>query len=95
MAFAIVMTPFLEECPDAAERILSAMIEGAAFSLSTRQQSVVLQTIMAELRVTDSAAAKESLNQLSLVLTRKPYPSLERLRNMQELCLCMILECCK
>jgi ABC-type nitrate/sulfonate/bicarbonate transport system substrate-binding protein len=81
----IATTAFLHEHPDAVEGILSAMIEGAAFSLSTRQQSAVLQTIMTELRVTDSAAAQDSLHQLSLVLTRKPYPSLERLRNMQRI----------
>ena len=81
----IVTTAFRREYPDAAERIVSAMIEGAAFCLSTRQQSAVLQTIMTELRVTDSAAATESLHQLSLALTRKPYPSLERLRNMQRI----------
>ena len=81
----IVTTAFLQEYPDTAERIISAMIEGAAFCLSTYQQSAVLQTIMTELKVTDSTAAKDSLHQLSLVLTRKPYPSLERLQNMQRI----------
>jgi ABC-type nitrate/sulfonate/bicarbonate transport system substrate-binding protein len=81
----IATKAFLRECPDVAERIVSAMIEATAFCLSTRQQSGVLQTIMAELRVSDSEAAMEGLQQLSLVLKRKPYPSIERLANMQRI----------
>ena len=79
---ALVATAaFRKEYPDAVESIVSAMIEGAAFCLTESRQSIVLQTIMEELKVSDSDAARDSLHQLSLVLTRKPYPSLERLRN--------------
>jgi NitT/TauT family transport system substrate-binding protein len=81
----VATTAFLQEHPESAEKVVAAMIEGAAFSLSPRQHSVVLQTIMAELRVSDSVAAQESLHQLSLVLTRRPYPSVERLRNMRRI----------
>jgi ABC-type nitrate/sulfonate/bicarbonate transport system substrate-binding protein len=81
----VVTTAFLGEYPDAVEGVVSAMIEGSAFSLSTHHLGAVLQTIMRELRVTSSAAAQDSLRQLSLILTRNPYPSKERLRNMQRI----------
>lgn len=79
----VATTTFLHEHPQAAQSVVSAMIEGAAFCLCTRQQPAVLQTIMTELQVTDTAAAHESLHQLSLILTRKPYPCIARLRAMQ------------
>lgn len=81
----VVTAAFRHEYPDAVEGIVSAMIEGTAFCLTVSKQPVVLQTIMEVLKVTDTDAARESLHQLSLVLTRKPYPSLERLRNMQRI----------
>jgi NitT/TauT family transport system substrate-binding protein len=81
----IATSAFRREYPDVGERIVSAMIEAAAFCLSAGHQSRVLQAIMAELKVSDSAAAMESLQQLSMALTRKPYPSSERLANMQRI----------
>lgn len=81
----VVTTAFLQAYPDAARRIVAAMIEGAAFCLCPRHRPAVLQSNMTQLRVSDSAAAQESLDQLSLVLTRKPYPSLERLLNMRRI----------
>lgn len=81
----VVATHFFVEHPDVAKKIVSAMIEAAAFCLSTRNQAAVLQAIMTELKVSNSAAAQESLDQLSLILTRDPYPSKERLRNMQRI----------
>ncbi len=81
----VVTTTFLEAHPDVAKKIVSAMIEGVAFSLCTREQSTVLQTIMTQLKVSNMAAANESLTQLSLTLVRNPSPSVERLRDMQRI----------
>jgi hypothetical protein len=35
--------------------------------------------------ITDDAAAEDGLRQLSAVVVRKPYPSIERLRDMQRI----------
>jgi ABC-type nitrate/sulfonate/bicarbonate transport system substrate-binding protein len=81
----ITTAAFLEQNPAGVGRIISAMIEATAFCLSTRGEVTVLRTVMAELKVLDDAAAKDSLDQLSLILKRKPYPSLRRLQNMQRI----------
>ena len=81
----VVTTAFLQRHPAAAERVVAALIEAVAFSLSERKRPAVLETIMKELVVTDRVAAEDGLRQLSLIITRKPYPSVERLRNMQRI----------
>lgn len=81
---ALVVTPRLaQEHPDTVESIVVAMIEAAAFALSPRGKSAAIDTIKSELKVTSDAAAEDGLAQLTKITVRKPYPSVERLRNMQ------------
>jgi ABC-type nitrate/sulfonate/bicarbonate transport system substrate-binding protein len=81
----VVTTHFLREHPNSVEEIVAGLIEGAAFAQSPRGKSAVLETIKTELMITDDAAAEDGLLQLSKVIVRKPYPSAERLRNMQRI----------
>ena len=81
---ALVTTaPFLLEHPDVVESIVAGLIESAAFTQSPSHRLVVLEAIKAELMLTDSAAAESGLRELSNSVARKPYPSVERLREMQ------------
>jgi ABC-type nitrate/sulfonate/bicarbonate transport system substrate-binding protein len=81
---ALVVTPkLIQEHPDAVESIVVGMIEAAAFVLSPRGKAAAIDTIKSELKVTSDAAAEEGLAELNKIVVRKPYPSVERLRNMQ------------
>jgi ABC-type nitrate/sulfonate/bicarbonate transport system substrate-binding protein len=64
------------------EGIVAALIEAAAFSTFPKNHSAVVETMKTQLGVSD-AAAEEGLSELSKILVRKPYASVERLRNMQ------------
>jgi NitT/TauT family transport system substrate-binding protein len=79
----VLTTSFLRERPDTAEGILAALIEASAFAQSPEGRAAAVDTIKAELNVVDDAAAEAGLLQLSRIIVRKPYPSLEKLRNMQ------------
>ena len=81
----VVTTTFLREHPNSIEGIVAGLIEGAAFVQSAKGKSATLETIKTELMITDNAAADAGLLQLSKVIVRKPYPSAERLLNMQRI----------
>jgi ABC-type nitrate/sulfonate/bicarbonate transport system substrate-binding protein len=81
----VATTAFLGDNPKAAEGLVAGLIEGTAFALSQNGKPTTLETIRTELLITDHAAAEDGLLQLSKVMTRKPYPSIERLCNMQRI----------
>ena len=80
-----VTTEFLAENPKTVEAIVTGLIEAAAFTLSPDKRPIVLETIKAEMRISDDAIVENALHELSKILARKPYPSIERLRNMQRI----------
>jgi ABC-type nitrate/sulfonate/bicarbonate transport system substrate-binding protein len=83
---ALVATArFLEQSPEVTQRIVAALIEGAAFSLSPQNRPAVLEAIKREMRITDDDIAEKAIHDLLRVLARKPYPSIERLRHMQRI----------
>jgi hypothetical protein len=79
----VATTNFLRNHPDIVESIVAALIEAAALALSPRQRLVALETIKAELRLTDNTAAEAGLMELVNSIVRRPYPSTERLHEMQ------------
>jgi ABC-type nitrate/sulfonate/bicarbonate transport system substrate-binding protein len=81
---ALVATPkLMQEHPDAIEAIVFGLIDAAAFAQSSEGKTAVRDTIKRELRVASDAAADEGIAELTKIIVREPYPSLERLRNMQ------------
>jgi ABC-type nitrate/sulfonate/bicarbonate transport system substrate-binding protein len=78
-------TGFLRDHPNPVEGIVAGLVEAAAFAKSEKGKSAVLETIKKELNIVDDAAAATAPRQLSQVIVRKPYPSAERLRNMQRI----------
>ena len=80
-----VTAQFLAENPKTTEGIVTGLIEAAAFTLSPDKRPIVLETIKSEMRITDDAIVGNALHELSKILARKPYPSIERLRNMQRI----------
>ncbi len=76
---------YLLKHADVAENILKGMIEGLAFIFSPANKSAVLKTIMRRLKITDLSDAEEGYRGLLRAVDKKPYPSMEGLRNIQRL----------
>lgn len=81
---ALVATPmFIQDNPGAIEGIVFGLIEAAAFAQSATGKPDVRETIKRELKISSDAAADEGVAELAKIIVRTPYPSPERLRNMQ------------
>ena len=81
----VVTAAFLQQHPEVAEGIVAGIIEGTAFMLSPRKRAAALDLIKAELTINDDAAAASGLRELTEVIARKPYPSIERLSDMKRI----------
>lgn len=79
----VTTAEYLRRQPDVVERLASALIEAAAFSLAPQNKAAVLRTIMTEYHLTDPAAAERGYVDLNNI-NRKPYPSLDKLKNLQK-----------
>jgi ABC-type nitrate/sulfonate/bicarbonate transport system substrate-binding protein len=75
---------FLNQRGDIVESYLKAEIEALAFALAPKNKSVVIKTLMKRLR-TDAAGAEEGYQDLLKGVDRKPFPSLDGLRNVQRM----------
>lgn len=80
----IVPYAFLQKYPDTVESYLKAEIDALAFAFGPKNKPVVMKTIMRHLKV-DAAAAEEGYQDLLRGVDRKPFPSLDGLRNVQRL----------
>jgi NitT/TauT family transport system substrate-binding protein len=81
----VVTTKFAQEHPEAVQSVVNGLIEAAAFSLSPKGRPALIETIRSQLSVTDDAAIEAGIAELAHIIVRKPYPSVERLRNMQRI----------
>jgi NitT/TauT family transport system substrate-binding protein len=80
----IVPHTFLNQRPDIVENYLKAEIEALAFALAPKNKPAVLKTLMRRLK-TDAAGAEEGYQDLLKGVDRKPFPSLDGLRNVQRM----------
>ncbi|HEX9143109.1 MAG TPA: ABC transporter substrate-binding protein [Candidatus Binatia bacterium] len=80
----VVPHPFLQKYADIVEGYLKAEIEALAFAVGPKNKAVVINTLMRRLRV-DAVAAEEGYQDLLRGVDRKPFPSVEGLRNVQRL----------
>jgi ABC-type nitrate/sulfonate/bicarbonate transport system substrate-binding protein len=80
----VVQSNLLRE-PRQAEAVLAAMIEAAAFATSERNKESALLAVKSTLALSDDGAAERGLRELVQTLARRPYPSVDRLRNMQRM----------
>ena len=74
-----------QQQPELAENILKGLIESLAFILAPANQSAVVKTIMKRLKITDPSAAEQGYRDLVQLIDKKPYASLEGMRNIQRL----------
>jgi ABC-type nitrate/sulfonate/bicarbonate transport system substrate-binding protein len=76
---------YLDQQAPTVERVVTALTESLAFIHRPANKSIVLKSLTKNLRMTDEAAAENGYQEQLLTLQRKPYPSLEGLRNAQRL----------
>ncbi len=80
------MTPeFVQKRPKLAERILMVLVDSLAYTLAPMNKNVVLRTIMRRLQLEDAKVGEEGYQDLMTSIERKPFPSLEGLRNIRRL----------
>jgi len=83
---AVVVAPdFVQKRPELAERILMVLVDSLAFTLAPMNRNVVVKTIMRRLQIDDPKVAEEGYQDLMTSIERKPFPSLEGLRNIRRL----------
>ena len=80
-----VSRAYLEQNDSTVERVVTALTESLAFIQVPANEPIVLKSMMKNLRMTDSVAAENGYQDQLLTLNRKPYPTLEGLRNAQRL----------
>jgi ABC-type nitrate/sulfonate/bicarbonate transport system substrate-binding protein len=76
---------YLDQHAPIVERVVTALTESVAFILAPANKPVVLRSVMKNLRTNDPSLAEEAYQDQLLLLVRKPYPSLDGLRNAQRL----------
>lgn len=81
----VVRDEFLRRSPEEPKRVIAAMIEAAACAMSPARRPVVLQAIQSTLGLTDPVAMESAIRELRECIALKPYPSVERLSDMQRL----------
>jgi ABC-type nitrate/sulfonate/bicarbonate transport system substrate-binding protein len=83
---AIVVTQeSLQKRSDVAEKVLMALVESLAYTLSPAHKSVVAKTMMRRFHIDDPVIADEGYQDLLTSIERKPLPSLDALRNIRRL----------
>jgi NitT/TauT family transport system substrate-binding protein len=82
---ALAQKSSIEKRPEIVENFLKAMLEGLAFSLSPENKTTVIRTIMKRLKITDRSAAELAYLDIVNIMDRKPFPSVEGLRNVHRL----------
>lgn len=80
-----VTASYLQQSPDVVEKVVVALIESVAFGVSPANKPAVLDTITKTFQVTDPAVAEVSYRGLLRAAVRTPYPSVDRLRDMQRI----------
>ncbi len=80
----VVPSAMLQQRPDVAEAYLKGEIEALVFSLAPKNKPVVLKTLARWLKV-DASGAEDAYLDLVRGVDRKPFASLEGLRNAQRL----------
>jgi NitT/TauT family transport system substrate-binding protein len=79
----VVAGAYLREHPDVVEKVVAGWVEGIAFSLSAPNKDIVLKTLRAHMKITDATAAESAYQNFSSRVIRKPYSSVDAMRNMQ------------
>jgi NitT/TauT family transport system substrate-binding protein len=80
----MVSSALLQHKPEIAENFLKAMIESIAFTFAPKNRPAAVKTIIRRLK-TDQSSAEEGYEDLLRGIEKKPFPSVDGLRNAQRL----------
>ena len=80
-----VTRTYLDQQAPTVEKVVTALTETLAFIHAPANKPTVVRSMMKNLRTNDQAAAENGYQEQLLTLNRKPYPSLDGLRNAQRL----------
>jgi NitT/TauT family transport system substrate-binding protein len=80
-----VTRAYLDQHPITIEKLVAALIEGLVFVQQPSNKPIALKILMKHLRISDPSVAENGYQDHLLTLNRKPYPSLDGLRNAQRL----------
>ena len=75
---------FIQKNPRTVENALKAIFEGAIFGLAISNKTAVMNIIKRHLKINEQEA-EEGYKDMMAGIERKPYPSLDGLRNIQRL----------
>jgi ABC-type nitrate/sulfonate/bicarbonate transport system substrate-binding protein len=75
----------IAEQPAALENILKALLESLAYISEPKNKSAVLELIMRRLKISDVGPAEDGYRDLLNTMSRKPYPGIDGLHNVQRL----------
>jgi len=85
----LVERPYLQQNAETLQGVMMALIEGMAFTGSSRNKPAVLETLTKQFRMTDSAIAEGAYHDVATLVRleegRKPYVSLDAMRTLQRL----------
>jgi hypothetical protein len=62
---------------------MKALLESLAYIVTPKNHATVVQLIMRRLRISDPALAEEGYQDLLRTMSRRPYPAIDGLRNVQ------------
>ena len=79
----VVKQSFLQSQLELLRNFIRAMVEAQAFVLSPPKKQSVLRILSKRLNITDPSVAEDALRDLLRRIDKKPYPSVEGLRNIQ------------
>jgi NitT/TauT family transport system substrate-binding protein len=75
----------LQEQRDVMESVMKGLLESIAFCLAPKNKGAVLATITKRLKLADASVAEDGYQDVINGVERKPYPTIEGLRNIQRL----------
>jgi ABC-type nitrate/sulfonate/bicarbonate transport system substrate-binding protein len=76
---------FIAEQPVMLENLLKALLESLAFVVAPNNQTAVVELIMKKLRIKDVITGEEGYNDVVRTMSRKPFPAVAGMRNVQRL----------
>lgn len=76
---------FIAEQSPLIENMLKALLESLAYMIAPKNQGAVIELIAKKLRLKDTVTAEEGYHDTVRSMSRKPYPAVEGMRNVQRL----------
>jgi len=81
----VVRASTLHEQREMLEGLIKGLLEGIAFSLTPKNKPQVIATLVKRLKLADPALAEEGYQDIVNGVERRPFPTVEGLRNIQRL----------